>query len=120
VELRDLRSLLNDWARWKSTGPDAARRWMPDRIGVSVPGSRPPFGVELPETLGSLVEAMELLPYFQDIGEAMMTVKVIYLRNNNASLEDVAETLGISMTRLKERRRVAESALLGWMVARGF
>lgn len=122
MDLYELRSDLDAWARWKASG-SAINSCTLGRLnngGGGVPGSRPPPGVELRPRVAAVIEGMEVLPLFQDVGEAFLVLRVIYQRGHNASLEDCAETLGMSMTRLKAARKVGESCLLGWMAAKGF
>lgn len=126
MDITELRFDLDAWASWKASNsgsmPNACNlgRLM-EATGGGVPGSRPPPGVEIPRRrLAALIEGMEILPLFQDIGESLMVVRLIYMRDRNRSIEDVAEALGMSMTRLKAHRRAAETCLLGWMIARGY
>lgn len=123
MNLTELRYDLDVWASWKASGavmPSGTLGRILDSAGGSVPGSRPPAGVEIPRRLAALMEAMEDLPDSQDIGPSLFVVRSIYLRGRGASIEQVAEYLSLSMTRLKEHRRIGEGALLGWMMAKGF
>lgn len=123
MDRTDLRYDLDAWAAWKLSGgvtPNGTLGRLQGGGSRSVPGSRPPAGVEIRPRLAALIEGMEILPYFGDVGPALMAVRLIYLRGEGSELKDVAKAMETSLSNLMTLRKIGESALLGWMIAKGY
>lgn len=123
MDLKTVRYLLNDWAKWHLTaqgGVHCALATLKEPHG-GVPSSQPPAHVEPSPWVREVIQAMAIISRLKEprFPRAMGVVKAIYLRDKDATLADVAEALGMALPTLERLRQVGEDALAVWLAARG-
>lgn len=121
MDLKTVRYLLNDWARWHLTaqgGVHCALATLHEPQG-GVPSSHPPAHVEPTPWVREVIQAMAAIQrQGPSQAKAIGAVRAIYLRDHDATLAEVAAGLGIATKTLADRRQLGEVALQCYFAGR--
>jgi len=121
MDLKTVRYLLNDWAKWHTTaqgGVPCALAALQEPHG-GVPASHPPGPVEPTPWVREVIQAMATIQrQGPSQARAIGAVRAVYLRERDQPLAEVAAGLGIAVKTLADRRQLGEVALQSYFAGR--